>query len=142
MAHTAACSGPVSKGTVNLNAEAAVSPGHQGLLATEPWAPWAAHDKTRVRHERVGCSGMWSFRMWGFKRLLKNPSPMSASGVKSPHPQFLRVNQLLFSNPTSSSTTSLNTQARVSLLGPEAGAASPVAHNGPFTNYESGFQRV
>ena len=35
---------------------------------------------------------------------------MSALGVKSPHLQLLRVNQLSCSNPTSSNTTSLNTQ--------------------------------
>ena len=33
-------------------------------------------------------------------------SPISAFGVKSPRLQFLRVNQLSFSNPTSSNTTS------------------------------------
>ena len=56
------------------------------------------------------CSEIWSFRMWDFKILVKNPSPISALGVKSRCLQFVRVNQLLCSNPTSSITTSLNTQ--------------------------------
>ena len=34
------------------------------------------------------CSGTWCFRMWRFSILVLNPSPMSASGVKSPHLQF------------------------------------------------------
>ena len=42
--------------------------------------------------------------------LVFDPSPISALGVKSPHLQLLRVNQLLCSNPTSSNTTSLNTR--------------------------------
>ena len=41
------------------------------------------------------------FRMRGFKVLVFNPSPISALDVKSPHLPFLRVNKLLFSNPTS-----------------------------------------
>ena len=43
----------------------------------------------------LGCSGMWCLRTWGFKLLIGNPSAMSALGVKSPHLQFLRVNQLI-----------------------------------------------
>ena len=58
----------------------------------------------------VVCSGMWRFRMWGFKILVSNPSPISASGAKSPSLQFSRVNKLLCSNPTSSNTTSLNSR--------------------------------
>ena len=33
-------------------------------------------------------------RMWGFRILVSNPSPISALGVKSPHLQFLRADQL------------------------------------------------
>ena len=56
-------------------------------------------------------SGMWCFRMmWGLNVIVKNSSPISAVGVKSPHLQLLRVNQLLFSNPASSNTASLNSR--------------------------------
>ena len=54
------------------------------------------------------------FRMWGFKILVVNPSPTSALGVKSPHLQLLRVNQLLCSNLTSSNTTSLSSRPELS----------------------------
>ena len=40
---------------------------------------------------------------------IQDPSPISTFGVKSPHLQLLRVNQL-FSTPTSSNTTSLNSR--------------------------------
>ena len=42
------------------------------------------------------------FQDVGFKLLVKNPSPISALGVKSPHLQFSRANQLFCSHPTSS----------------------------------------
>ena len=50
----------------------------------------------------LGCLGMWWFRMWALTIFGFNPSPTSALGVKSPHLQLLRVNQLVVSNPTCS----------------------------------------
>ena len=50
------------------------------------------------------------FRMWCLKITVLKPSPVSALGLRSPHLQFSRVNQLICSNPTSSNTTSLNSR--------------------------------
>ena len=44
------------------------------------------------------------------KECLSNPSPISAFGEKSPHLRLLRVSKLSLSNPTSSNTTSLNSE--------------------------------
>ena len=63
-----------------------------------------------------GYSGMWCFKIRLF-----NPSPTSALGVKSLYLQLLRVNQLLCSNPTSSNTTSLNSQRLCQVLVLEVG---------------------
>ena len=40
------------------------------------------------------CSGMWRFRVRGWRIVVSNPSTVSALGVKSPHLQFLRLNKL------------------------------------------------
>ena len=76
-----------------------------------------------------GTAYLWVFRDVVFQdvgfehvMLVLNSSPISALGLKSPQFQFLRVNQLLLSNLTSSNTTSLNFRylllhvSRVSLL--------------------------
>ena len=55
-----------------------------------------------------GCSGCGASGYGVSKSYVQNPSPISALGVKSPHLKFLRVNQLSFSSPTSSNTTSLH----------------------------------
>ena len=67
-----------------------------------------AHDSWKMG--RVGCSGMWCFRMWGLKIVVLNPPPISTIDVKLPHLQLLTVDKLLLSNPTSSNTTSLNSR--------------------------------
>ena len=41
---------------------------------------------------------------------VQSPSRIPGLGMKSPHLQLLRLHKLLFSNPTSSNTTSLNSQ--------------------------------
>ena len=44
---------------------------------------------------RIDLGNYGMFRIWGFKILCSNPSPVSAFGVQSPHLQFSRVNKLL-----------------------------------------------
>ena len=72
------------------------------------------HETSSMSQARtqLGCSGsgMWCFRMSDFNLLFSPPSPIYVLGVKSPHLQLLRVNKQLFSNPTSSNTTSLNSR--------------------------------
>ena len=65
---------------------------------------------THRRRPELGYSGMCCFRTCGFKIRFPPPSPISASGVKSPRLQLMRVNQLSFSSPTSSNTASLNSR--------------------------------
>ena len=61
------------------------------------------------------------------KYYAQNPSPISALDVKSPHLQFLRVNQILRSNPTSSNTASLN--SRIVRKGSDPRAAGTLKTN-------------
>ena len=63
---------------------------------------------------RSECSGVQGCGVSGCgvsNYYVKNPSPISGVGVKSPHLHLLRVKQLLFSNPASSNTASLNSQS-------------------------------
>ena len=60
---------------------------------------------------------------------VQNPSPISALGVKSPHLQLLRVNNLLCLHPTSSNTTSLN--SRLVRNGSDPRAAGTLKTNAP-----------
>ena len=61
-----------------------------------------------------------AFQDVGFQTtIFKTPPPKSAFGVKSPHLQLLRVNQLLLSNPTSSNTTCLKSRT----VGPSSAAS-------------------
>ena len=66
--------------------------GHFNLMslgAKEPPGRLPLALRLRARHQPrlrawFACSGMWSFRMWGFKMLVLNPSLISGLGVKSP----------------------------------------------------------
>ena len=48
----------------------------------------------RCQARPFGYSGMRYFRMWGFKMIVFNPSTISALSAKSPHLQFLSINNI------------------------------------------------
>ena len=71
------------------------------------------HYQSAILRQVLGVRGCGVSGCVVSKCYVQNPSPISALGVKSPHLQFVRVNQLLGSNPTSSNTISLNCQKPV-----------------------------
>ena len=70
-----------------------------------------------------GCSGMWCLGMLDLKIIVVKPLTHISLRCEAPTPSALRVGQLLCSNPSSSNTTSLNSQ----LPSPKGGVRKGIA---------------
>ena len=86
------------------NLEATLAAPRQGAHAHAPT------DRANKVEATTWVFGDVAFRMWGFEILFLKPLAHISFGCEVPTPSVLNVNKLPLSNPTSSNSTSLNTQ--------------------------------